>query len=260
MKVRDIIIEVPTESSSNSLHEVVNIPTNQPGVLEAEQGTAYAQDISREFRKLGYSKIGSGADSTIWAKDASYAIKILMPEDEGSQAVEVFKKFYEFCQKRPDIPCLPVFNEYNTIDVLDKEFIQIDMERLYPIKKNTLDEGVVWFFSDFVLRQTPWNKVNHALGLDTTWKHYKEGAAGKLANAWQNLLLAGNEQKYTSYKILYNVMNVLFNTGRINKFGWDLHTENVMRRTNNQLVIIDPWFADAPLLTEVQRDESENTE
>jgi len=49
---------------------------------------------SQEFRKLGYKKIGSGADSTVFAKEAGYVIKILMPEDPGSRAVEVFKKFY----------------------------------------------------------------------------------------------------------------------------------------------------------------------
>ena len=38
-------------------------------------------------------------------------------------------------------------------------------------------------------------------------------------------------------------MRLVYATGRINKVGWDLHTENVMMRKNGELVIIDPWFA-----------------
>jgi len=38
-------------------------------------------------------------------------------------------------------------------------------------------------------------------------------------------------------------MSLLYNTGRINKIGWDLHTENVMQRSDGTLVIIDPWFS-----------------
>lgn len=216
-------------------------------VAEAETGTAYARDISREFRKLGYSKIGSGADSTIWAKDDSHVIKILMPEDEGSQAVEVFKKFYEFCQERSDIPCLPVFNEYNAIDVLDKEYIQIDMERLYPIKKNTFEEAMIWYLSDYVAHGTPWPQVKQELSdphpwINSHWPRRADQLAAKVSS-----LSGANE---SAWNLLYSVMAMLYKTGRINKLGWDLHTENVMRRANGQLVIIDPWFADASLLAE----------
>jgi len=216
-------------------------------VTEAETGTAHARDISREFRKLGYSKIGSGADSTIWAKDDSHVIKILMPEDEGSQAVEVFKKFYEFCQKRPDIPCLPVFNEYNIIGVLDKEYIQIDMERLYPVKKNTLNEAMTWYLSDYVVKGIPWKQVKQELSDPHPWinSHWPR-QANLLANQVKKL----SGKKEASWHLLYSVMALLYKAGLINKLGWDLHTENVMQRSDGQLVIIDPWFADASFLTE----------
>jgi hypothetical protein len=40
-------------------------------------------------------------------------------------------------------------------------------------------------------------------------------------------------------------MKLLYQSGKINKFGWDLHTENVMQRSNGELVIVDPWFANS---------------
>ena len=46
------------------------------------------------------------------------------------------------------------------------------------------------------------------------------------------------------YKQLYTVMQLLYSAGKINKFGWDLHTANVMQRGNGQPVIIDPWFSE----------------
>jgi len=229
-------VELPVIKRQSALSQAID---------EAEMGTAYARNISQEFRKLGYKKIGSGADSTVFAKEAGYVIKILMPEDPGSRAVEVFKKFYEFCLQHQDLKCLPVINEYNTIDVLDKEYIQIDMERLFPIRKNTFSEAMVWYLSDYVSNDIAWPAVKAELSNPDKWEEsHWPSHADKIANKVKNLT-ADQEQTWSE---LYSVMSMLFKTGRINKLGWDLHTENVMQRKNGDLVIIDPWFADNTLL------------
>lgn len=208
---------------------------------EAERDTEHAKQIGKEFRRLGYKKIGSGADATVWAKDASHVIKILMPDEPTSTALAVFKKFYEFCQEHQNVDCLPAINEYNSIDILGKEYTQIDMERLYPIKKKSFEEGVVWFFSDFIVGDESWDAVDYALGLTDTWTYYNKSRAMSLADMWQSVSMA-NGEKFNEYKTLYKIMDLLYSTGRINKFGWDLHTENVMQRADGTLVIIDPWF------------------
>ena len=187
----------------------------QNTVHEAEVDTPHAQDIQQEFKRLGYRQIGSGADASVFAKDHAHVIKILMPDDPKSRAVEVFKKFAEFCAAHQDIKCLPVINEYNDIDVLGKDYIQIDMERLYPIKKRSFNEGIVWFFSDFVAGQAAWDSVEYVLGLTDTWTEYSTRQASRLADAWQNLSMSGN---IDDYKKLYEVMYLLHKTGRINKF------------------------------------------
>lgn len=215
-------------------------PQGQASVHEAEEGTPYADDIKREFKKMGYRQIGSGADAIVWAKERGYVIKILMPDDSRSLAIETFKKFAEFCAKHQGVKCLPVINEYNDINVLDKEYVQIDMERLYPIKKRSFNEGIVWFFSELSAGQESWETVDHAMGLPSTWKEYNKAQASRLADTWQNLSMSDNIDEY---KVLYKTMNLLYNTGKINKFGWDLHTENVMQRRNGDLVITDPWYA-----------------
>ena len=48
---------------------------------------------------------------------------------------------------------------------------------------------------------------------------------------------------WEKYHVLYVLMQLLYNTGQLNNLGWDLHTENVMRRKDGTLVVVDPWFA-----------------
>ena len=48
---------------------------------------------------------------------------------------------------------------------------------------------------------------------------------------------------WAKLQILYQLMVILYHTGRINKFGWDLHTGNVMKRKDGTMVITDPWFS-----------------
>lgn len=222
-----------------------------PEVSEAAVGPAF-KEIVGHLKSLGYEHIGSGADARVWAKEASYVIKILMPDKPTGAAEHVFKKFYEFCESNPTLTCLPVFNEVNTIDIAGSDYIQIDMERLSPIAKFSFDEAVIWYFSDFVQAQDPWNAVDYALGLADTWEDYfgtrkdKTKLAAEFANAWQSLSGSDgkNPQKLQELKTLYKVLSMLYSTGKINKFGWDVHTENVMQRGNGELVITDPWFAE----------------
>ena len=212
---------------------------------EAESGTSYSKEISDQLKAAGYTHVGSGADATVWAKDGSHVIKILMPEDAGSKAEQVFRKFYEFSMAHQDLPCVPRFNEVNTIDINGKDYTQIEMERLSPIEKNSFVEGLVWFLSDYISTNTPWPTVESELANPETWEIYSPNYANAFAKTWQSLTQnPASKKTYAMYRQLYNVMKLLFSTGNINKFGWDLHTANVMQRKNGQPVIIDPWFSE----------------
>jgi hypothetical protein len=214
------------------------------GVAEAETDTQNSRQLAKEFRQLGYSQIGSGADATVWAKDGSHVIKILMPEDAGSRAEQIFRKFYEFSMAHQDLACVPKFNEVNTVDINGKGYTQIEMERLAPIEEGTFMQGIVWLLSDYVTEQTAWETIERELAMPDTWEIYSQKYRNTLAKTWQSLLKNPDGKKtYAMYRQLYNVMKLLFVAGAINKFGWDLHTANVMQRNNGQPVIIDPWFS-----------------
>lgn len=216
-----------------------------PSIDEAESGTSYSKEISDQLKSAGYTHVGSGADATVWAKDDSHVIKILMPEDSSSKAEQVFRKFYEFSMSHQDLECVPRFNEVNTIDINGKDYTQIEMERLSPIEKNSFVEGLIWYLSDFVSTNTPWATVESELADADTWYMYNPNYSGTFARTWQSLLEnPASKKTYAMYRQLYNVMKLLFSTGNINRFGWDLHTANVMQRKNGQPVIIDPWFSE----------------
>ena len=214
-------------------------------VVEAETDTPNAREISNQLRAAGYHHVGSGADATVFAKDDSHVIKILMPEDAGSKAEQVFRKFYEFSIAHQDLACVPRFNEVNTIDINGKDYTQIEMEKLSPIQTDSFVEGLIWLLSDYTSTLTPWETIERELAEPKTWEIFSPKYANTFARTWQSLLEnPASKKTYAMYKQLYTVMQILYNTGRINKFGWDLHTANVMQRQNGQPVIIDPWFSE----------------
>ena len=216
-----------------------------PELEEAEVATKNSNEIWRQLKAAGYQYVGSGADATVFAKDDSHVIKILMPEDMGTKAEEVFRKFYEFSMSHQDLACLPRFNEVNTIDINGKDYTQIEMERLAPIEKDSFVEGLIWFLSDYINTNTPWATVESELANPETWEIYSPNFANAFAKTWQSLTQnPASKKTYTMYRMLYNVMKLLYTTGTINKFGWDLHTANVMQRKDGQPVIIDPWFSE----------------
>ena len=250
---------VPTKASVSTLrkvakqggrkgqlaHWMANMKSGKNKTNEAETDTPNAREISNQLRAAGYHSVGSGADATVFAKDDSHVIKILMPEDVGSKAEQVFRKFYEFSIAHQGLACVPRFNEVNTIDINGKDYTQIEMERLAPIEKDTFMEGLIWFLSDYTNTTQPWETIERELADPNTWKDYSPNYANTFAKTWQSLVEnPASKKTYAMYIQLYNVMKLLYSTGNINKFGWDLHTANVMLRGNGQPVIIDPWFSD----------------
>jgi len=203
--------------------------------------------IGQTMRQAGYTELGSGSEASVWTKDVGTVIKIIVPEDDAGldRAVATFKKFYEFCMSHQDLKCVPRFikiqgQHYAEFTIDGNTYLQIAMEQLYPIKNNSFEEAMVWYMSYYVSENKEWPEVKELLSDPQTWAGTDfESVAEELANRVREL--SGPIEK--DYKILYNVMMFLYLRGKINKMGWDLHTENVMQRKNGDLVIIDPWFS-----------------
>jgi len=219
----------------------------QEFTAEAEVGTANARAIAARLAAAGYKKLGSGADATVWAKDEANVIKILMPADPADTvgATRTFMKFYDFCQQHQNVSCLPKFQliggaHHSTFEIGDSIYTQIAMERLNPIPSGSFEEAMVWILSDLATQQNPWEQILALISDEKTW----EGFA--YPEKVEKVLIAidqWDDHDRAEYQLLFMVMQMLYATGRINKMGWDLHTENVMMRKDGTLVIVDPWFA-----------------
>jgi hypothetical protein len=217
---------------------------NEVDVDEAESGTPEAKRITQELKNAGYKQLGHGADATVWSRDEGHVIKVIMPDSKDiTQAAYVFKKFYEFCIQHKDLACLPKFipiqgKDYIEFKLGNKNYIQVSMEQLYPIKEDSFAQGIVWFFSDFVSNNVKWDKVDKSLSLPKTWYDFHTDKANQYALQWTNL----KSNPKAEIQLLYTVMELLYRTGKINKMYWDLHTDNAMQRKDGTIVIIDPWF------------------
>lgn len=213
-------------------------------VEEAETGTKFARSVSATMRKAGYKKLGSGADATVWARDAGSVVKIIMPEDGGTGAAKTFKRFVDFCNEHKDVPNLPKFTPVDEevsskLNFNGEQYIYFAMERLQPIKSGSFEEAMVWILSDLAVKNTTWEQAFKVISKPDTWRLWDDGMPAE--QIIQRLKTFGPREQ-AEYGLLFTIMVLLYKTGRINKLGWDLHTENVMQRSNGTLVIVDPWF------------------
>jgi hypothetical protein len=210
-------------------------------LVEAESGTKESIAISKKLKAAGYKKLGSGADSIVWAKDDVSVIKILMPEDSNSLAEKTFLEFYNFVRSNPTLPNLPRFLESaQTMNINGKDYTFVVMERLKHIRRGSIDEAIVWILSDFAVKKMKWETVLKELSNPDTWKFWQgPPKVDKILRVVNSM----DQAVALRYGVLYYLMVLLYHTGRINKLGWDLHTENVMQRADGTLVVIDPWFA-----------------
>lgn len=212
---------------------------------EAESRTKEAKYINSTLTNAGYKRLGTGTDATVWMKDEGTVIKIIMPENySGStHAANIFRKFYEFVVKNQQYENLPRFVEiggqhHTKFKIGNKEYIQAAMEQLYPIASYGTEGDIVNIFSDSTSNKDSWEVVKQKVSDAEYLK--KSGSRQPLKTS--QYIKSLNQTELAKLQVLYQLMTVLYHTGKINKFGWDLHVGNVMKRENGTLVITDPWF------------------
>jgi hypothetical protein len=115
---------------------------------------------------------------------------------------------------------------------------QVAMERLQPITSGSFEEAMVWILSDLVSSTKSWPDLVLYMQQPDTW----DGMTGmeNMHELVKQKLADPSISK--QYGILHLTMKRLFKAGRQAGVGWDLHTENVMQRSDGTLVIVDPYF------------------
>lgn len=225
------------------LQDVTGTRLSEEPVDEAEKRTPASIEIRQNLKKSGYKLLGSGVDATVWAKKAGPVIKIIMPDDGKGAGIagDTFMKFYEFCKEHPGYENLPKFsdNEVEVFQADGKDYIMATMERLSPIPRGSFEEAIVWIFSDLATKNIDWDNVLRTISSEETWlEHSDLFDPEKMLQKFDSL----DDRDLLELEVLYKLMVLLWHRGKINKVGWDLHTENAMMR-NGTIVITDPWFS-----------------
>jgi len=208
---------------------------------EAESKTSASKEIRSTLRKAGYKLLGSGADATVWAKKSGPVTKIIMPDDHqgAGSAGDTFMKFYEFCLENQNISNLPRFsgNEASVFQADGKDYIMVTMERLKPIPEGSFEEAMVWQLSDLATKRMTWKQALEIVRDPNEWMTFDHNS--QIIDRINSM----SKKDILEYEVLFKLMTLLYHKGKINKVGWDLHTENAMMRDDGTIVITDPWFS-----------------
>lgn len=252
MKITDVI-------SENIPHLVMT-----DNFSEEDDYSKEGKEVDQRLRAAGYKKLGGGQEAGVYAKDQGSVIKIIMPDPQDKKNVnndffnaeKTFLTFYNFVKQNKGNRFLPRFipiqgKDYARFKIGDRIFLQISMEQLYPSKQNSLEDAIIWAYSDFAARKVPWAQVQNQMADPKTFEYYGDDpgeyyfrarrTTSKYAKAWQTSIMP-DKTKLKYYQSLYQTIAALYAYGLGKNLGWDLHGGNVMRRNDGTLVIIDPFY------------------
>jgi predicted nucleotidyltransferase len=184
-------------------------------IQEAIEYQRHLKLINAHMKKMGYQKLGGGADAQVYAKTEDQVIKILIPSDSTnvSTAEIAFVEFYKFCQANQRNPHLPKFfkiqgQDYTDFYIDGERFIQIAQERLTEIPAPSRYDDMLFDMINSVENDAPL------------------------------------ERSYPGYELLYKTLQSVSKLGKILGFDSDfIKTDddfNIMLR-GQTLVITDPW-------------------
>lgn len=221
-------------------------------IIESEVDEAitdsHRKKIDNVMKQAGYRHLGSGVDAHVWTKDTGSVIKLLIPtSDDLSTAERTFLDFYNFVQKNQGNQFLPKFikiqgTAFERFEIDGEPFLQISLEKLDPLPKQTPIEGIIWLMSDDAADGRPWSETFNLMrkARHPKWKWF-DGYDVIYHDVAEMMGMSGAKEYYGQ---LYKTMQQLVQLGKKRGYGWDLHTENVMQRNDGTPVITDPWYDD----------------
>jgi hypothetical protein len=200
-------------------------------------GNLVKQKVYQTMADAGYKKVGRGAHSSVWTKDAGSVIKII------TSGQTPFLKFYKFCRAHPDNPHLPRFvpiqgQDHEVFKLYGEKFLQVSMEKLRKIRSDSVQEFLIWYLEDAAGDNKSWDEVFTELTANEgseLWKHQNQFPLKTLQIIYKSLTEQPNH-----WLPLYKTIVALFkHTG--SALFWDLHTDNAMQRSDGTIVITDPY-------------------
>lgn len=204
--------------------------------------------LKKAMIKKGYKRLGGGMDAMAFLEPGTGLVLKIIGSRLGPDGDSPFKgipkahtgfiAFATFCQRNPNNPFLPQFSGWETFEFEGRSYIQVRMERLFP------------------LRKTGWGEA-----LETMADHIGQGpngAASKEAveDFIEEYITAPKNHSYygSSFEELGSYLGIdgltlLWNTiiklikNKPSGMNLDLHGSNFMLGSDGHIVISDPYYS-----------------
>lgn len=151
----------------------------------------------------------------------------------------MFKTYAEFCRRNQRNPYLPRIYGWETFVYPTRWgrgnreqqclYLQIRTE---PLEHFTNQWALLFGEMAFA--------VSNGIDFSTWHEDMQSGDVYPTNYRWYSRL-SDNDSSVTRLRNLYATMEKLYQIGRAKGFVWDLHGNNIMKRTDGTPVITDPW-------------------
>ena len=184
--------------------------------------------IHKELKDKGYIPIGKpGVDQTAYIEPGSGLILKIFGTRPGSKTFTKDQKMFfiwaKFCMDNSTNSFLPKFFGYESFTYKDSLYLQIRNERLQHNPK----------LGRAIAKLGEYASIG-SMDADSTLNYFIKTQRNQYGILIQTL---GKE----NVKLLLNTLSDLYKIASKKGYMWDLHSENVMTRTNGWPVINDPW-------------------
>jgi hypothetical protein len=191
-------------------------------------------DIKTSLVSRGYKLLGSGQDQDAYLEpETGLVLKIFGAGEEPQQS---FVDFAEYCMANQKNPFLPQFYGWEKFQFNGKTYLQIRVERMFPLHSNMGD--ALEFMSNsakhnrsFEYAEAALVHATHGLGI---------GAEASDNDVATMITLVGGRE---NLKKLYETIQALYKISKEKKYIFDLHYGNFMHGSDGEIVITDPFFA-----------------
>lgn len=200
--------------------------------------------VLSQMKQKGYKILGKGADKAAFIDSSNNVIVIVGPIDENNHTRgELFIDWAKFCQKRKNNPYLPNIIGFTKFDAPNgANFIQIKMEKLFPVVKNlgaeteaVLDEIAELAKKSFGNLKKFQKFLDDFISDGKTWMNQKTKDTNSMGTGKVLMHISDFELFATT---LFEIIKEGMKLG----YTIDLHDANYMLSSDGELVIVDPWF------------------
>lgn len=192
-------------------------------LAEYDNFASHRKKVVSILSKSGYKQLGSGQSGLVFGKKEGPVLKIIIPasdHDSIEDARNTFTQFVNFAKKYNKNTHLPKFVDMSVDPIVidGQEFDLQGMERLNPISDDEFD--MVF-------------DMMYAIDDNMTFAQFL------------NSLDEEKTQLYKLHKNFYDTIKLVTKVGQQLGFESDIVSShdkgNVMKRSDNTLVIMDPW-------------------